>query len=125
MKNKEFLWLEYQAGQNKINLTGVPCSGTLLSIIATFKNRQLKKFWETGKGQKLPANLRRPAMRKLKMLDDAQALDDLKTLPGNNLEALLADRKGQYSIRINNQFRVCFRWQEGKAYDVEIVDYHG
>ncbi len=63
-------------------------------------------------------------MRKLKMIDDAQALEDLRTPPGNRLEALEADRSGQHSIRINDQFRVCFRWREGKAYDVEIVDYH-
>lgn len=63
-------------------------------------------------------------MRKLKMVNDAQALDDLRTPPGNRLEALHGDRIGQHSIRINNQFRVCFRWQDGKAYDVEIVDYH-
>lgn len=58
------------------------------------------------------------------MLHDAQVLDDLQTPPGNRLEALKADRAGQHSIRINNQFHVCFRWIEGKAYDVEIVDYH-
>lgn len=63
-------------------------------------------------------------MRKLKILNDAQALEDLSTPPGNRLEALTGDRAGRYSIRINNQFRVCFRWLEGKAYDVEIVDYH-
>ncbi len=63
-------------------------------------------------------------MRKLKILNDAQVLEDLRTPPGNRLEALRADRAGQHSIRINDQYRVCFRWNDGKAYDVEIVDYH-
>lgn len=63
-------------------------------------------------------------MRKLKMLNDAQILDDLRSPPGNRLEALKADHTGQHSIRINDQFRVCFRWADGKAYEVEIVDYH-
>lgn len=62
-------------------------------------------------------------MRKLKMINDAQILEDLRTPPGNRLEALEVDRAGQHSIRVNDQFRVCFRWLEGKAYDVEIVDY--
>jgi proteic killer suppression protein len=63
-------------------------------------------------------------MRKLKMIDDAAVLEDLRTPPGNRLETLQADRSGQHSIRINDQFRVCFRWVNGKAHDVEIVDYH-
>lgn len=63
-------------------------------------------------------------MRKLKILNDAHVLEDLRTPPGNRLEALKADRLGQHSIRINNQFRLCFRWSEGKAFEVEIVDYH-
>lgn len=63
-------------------------------------------------------------MRKLKMIDDAQILEDLRTPPGNRLESLSGNRDGQHSIRINNQFRVCFCWRDGKAFDVEIVDYH-
>jgi proteic killer suppression protein len=63
-------------------------------------------------------------MRKLKMIDDAQILEDLRTPPGNRLESLAGNRSGQHSIRINNQFRVCFSWRDGKAFDVEIVDYH-
>lgn len=58
------------------------------------------------------------------MLDNAQTLDDLRTPPGNRLEGLTGDRKGRYSIRINDQFRICFRWVDGAAEDVEIVDYH-
>lgn len=64
------------------------------------------------------------ARRKLKMLDDATRLDDLAALPGNRLEALRGDRQGQHSIRINDQYRICFGWRDGDAYHVEIVDYH-
>ena len=64
------------------------------------------------------------ARRKLKMLDDAVALGDLRALPGNRLESLKGDRKGQYSIRINDQYRICFEWRDGDVYGVEIVDYH-
>ena len=65
------------------------------------------------------------ALRKLRMLDAATRLDDLRVPPGNRLEALKGARAGQFSIRINDQWRVCFRWQNGHAYDVEIADYHG
>jgi proteic killer suppression protein len=68
--------------------------------------------------------IERPARRKLLYLNQARLLHDLLVPPGNRLEALKADRKGQHSIRVNDQWRICFRWQEGHAYDVEIVDYH-
>ena len=64
------------------------------------------------------------ALRKLLLLDAAEKLEDLRIPPGNQLEKLVGDRKGQYSIRINDQWRLCFRWEEGDAYEVEIVDYH-
>ena len=64
------------------------------------------------------------ARRKLKMLDDAVTLGDLRALPGNRLESLKGDRKGQYSIRINDQYRICFEWRDGDVYGLEIVDYH-
>lgn len=69
-------------------------------------------------------NIERPALRKLAQLDWSAVLDDLKAPPGNRLEALKGGRKGQHSIRINDQWRICFRWQEDGAHDVEIVDYH-
>jgi len=77
-------------------------------------------------GQPVPrfANIRHVAERKLQMLHRAVLLDDLRIPPNNRLEALKGDRKGQYSIRINDQWRVCFVWREGHAWDVEIVDYH-
>ena len=71
-----------------------------------------------------PASLWRVALRKLVMLDDAAELSDLMVPPGNRLEALHGDRRGQHSIRINDQYRVCFIWRDGNAYGVEIVDYH-
>jgi len=71
-----------------------------------------------------PQNLWRTAARKLDILDSAQALEELKVPPGNRLEALTGDRKGEFSIRINDQFRLCFKWSESGPYDVEIVDYH-
>jgi proteic killer suppression protein len=69
--------------------------------------------------------IERPARRKLLYLSQARTLQDMLAPPGNRLEALKGDRKGQHSIRINDQWRICFRWSEGHAYDVEIVDYHG
>jgi toxin HigB-1 len=69
-------------------------------------------------------NLERQIQRKLNYLRAAVSLDDLRSPPGNRLEALLGDRKGQYSIRVNDQFRICFRWKAGHAYDVEVTDYH-
>jgi toxin HigB-1 len=94
-------------------------------VIKTFADKETEGFWRTGKSKGMPpANLRSVAKRKLTMLDAAVKLDDLKTPPGNRLEALKRDRAGQHSIRINDQFRICFKWHEGEAYDVEITDYH-
>lgn len=72
----------------------------------------------------MPADVRSRARRKLDLLNAAEAVQDLKVPPGNHLEALKGDRAGQYSIRVNSQWRICFSFEEGKAYDVEIVDYH-
>jgi len=72
----------------------------------------------------VPQDLQRVALRKLVQVDAATRLDDLKVLPGNRLEALAADRKGQHSVRINDHWRVCFVWKDGHAHEVEIVDYH-
>jgi len=74
--------------------------------------------------RKFDINLRKTALRKLIMLDAAEILDDLRIPPGNHLEKLTGERIGQHSIRINNQWRICFRWRGGNAFDVEIVDYH-
>jgi toxin HigB-1 len=93
-------------------------------VIKSFADKNTKEFWDTGKSKAVPASLRKSAKRKLAAIDAASILDDLRVPPGNRLEPLHGDRKGQHSIRINDQYRVCFVWQEGNAYDVEITDYH-
>jgi proteic killer suppression protein len=94
-------------------------------VIKTFADENTRMFWETGKSPSWPpASVRNVARRKLAMLDAARRLDDLKSPPGNRLHELKDDREGQHSISINDQFRLCFRWQDGDAYEVEITDYH-
>ena len=93
-------------------------------MIRSFADADTELLWDTGKSRRIPANLRSSALKKIAQLDSAESLQDLWFPPGNRLEALTGDRKGQHSIRINAQFRLCFAWSEGKAYDVEIVDYH-
>ena len=91
-------------------------------MIKTFANKETAEIWRTGKTKGTP-----PASvtkRKLAMLDSALTLDDLKVPPANRLEKLRGDRQGQYSIRINDQYRICFVWRGPDAYDVEIADYH-
>jgi len=92
-------------------------------MIRSFGSKKTEALW---RGQRVPAfdAFRDRAERKLGVLEAATTLDDLRGLPANRLEALRGDRKGQHSIRINDQWRVCFRWHEGDAYEVEIVDYH-
>ncbi len=97
----------------------------LISVIKTFADKSTKEFWDTGKSQRMPpANLRNAARKKLAMLHSAGRLEDLRVPPGNRLELLRHDRAGQHSIRINDQFRVCFVWRDSDAYEVEITDYH-
>lgn len=94
-------------------------------MIQSFADSQTREFWETGKSKKVPPpNLRSVARRKLQMLDAATQLHDLEVPPGNRLHRLFKEREGQHAIRINDQFRVCFFWKDGHAYDVEITDYH-
>lgn len=81
-------------------------------------------IWYGTPSRRLPAEIQGVARRKLRMLNNAEVLEDLRIPPANRLEALRGDRKGQYSIRINDQWRVCFRWKDGDAYSVAIVDYH-
>ena len=94
------------------------------TVILSFRDRPTKILWETGTSRKLPAQLRRIALRKLFMLDRAATLNDLRVPPGNRLEALIGNRKGQHSVRINDQYRICFIWKDGNAWDVEVTDYH-
>ncbi|MGI8769948.1 MAG: type II toxin-antitoxin system RelE/ParE family toxin [Acidobacteriaceae bacterium] len=93
-------------------------------MIAGFKDADTELLWKTGKSRRIPANLRRTAAKKLAILNAALELANLAVPPGNSLEKLSGDRKGQHSIRVNDQFRVCFAWRDGNAYDVEIVDHH-
>jgi toxin HigB-1 len=99
--------------------------GALLWImIAGFRDADAERLWSTGRSKRLPARLSRQALRKLYILNAALALENLVVPPGNRLEKLRGDREGQHSIRINDQYRICFRWREGNAHEVEIVDYH-
>ncbi len=92
------------------------------AVIKTFANQETAEIWRPGKTRgSPPASVTR---RKLAILDSAQALDDLKIPPGNRLEKLHGDRQGQYSIRINDQYGICFEWRGADAYEVEITDYH-
>ena len=93
-------------------------------MIRTFADKETERLFQREPVKKFPLPLHRPALRKLLILDAAESLDDLRVPPGNRLEKLRGDRKGQHSIRINDQWRVCFRWQDGDAYEVEIADYH-
>jgi len=92
-------------------------------VIRSFADTDTETLWLTGKSR-IPANIRKTALKKLFILHRAIQLHDLTIPPGNRLEALTGDRKGQHSIRVNDQFRICFRWIERDANDVEIVDYH-
>ena len=93
-------------------------------MIRTFASKETENLFRRQPVPKFPANLRRVAQRKLLLIDAAERLDDLRVPPGNRLEKLAGDRKGQHSIRINDQWRICFRWSKGDADDVEVVDYH-
>jgi toxin HigB-1 len=93
-------------------------------VIRNFKDKETQKIFERQRSRKLPSDIQQVALRKLRMLNSAETLQDLRVPPANRLERLVGDREGQYSIRVNDQWRICFEWQEGKASDVEIVDYH-
>ena len=93
-------------------------------MIKSFKCKETEKIYNQKKSKKFPQNIQKAALRKLLILDAVISLEDLKNPPGNRLELLKRDRKGQHSIRINNRFRVCFVWRGNDAHDVEIVDYH-
>jgi proteic killer suppression protein len=93
-------------------------------MIRSFRDRETERLFRREPVRKLPQDVRRVALRKLVLLDAAESLEDLRRPPGNRLEKLTGDRAGQHSIRINDQWRVCFRWKDGDTEDVEIVDYH-
>lgn len=93
-------------------------------MIRSFADKEAERIWNGVPSRRLPADIQVVARRKLRMLNAAVSLDDLRIPPANRLEALKADRKGQHSIRINDQWRICFRWTAGDAHNVRIVDYH-
>lgn len=93
-------------------------------MIKTFKNAELATLIEGKKIRSLPPDIQKRAFTKLLMLNASNAITDLRSPPSNRLETLIGDRKGQYSIRINDKYRICFKWRENDAFDVEIVDYH-
>lgn len=93
-------------------------------MIRNFADKEAQRIWSGYSSRRLPGDIQSVARRKLRMLNNAAVLDDLRIPPANRLEALKGDRKGQHSIRINDQWRICFRWRAGDALDVEIVDHH-
>ena len=96
----------------------------LIFMIQTFKCKETEKIFNRHFAKKFPKEIQRPALRKLRMLNRARTLRDLRVQPGNRLEFLHGDRKAQHSIRINDQWRICFKWHNNDAYHVEIKDYH-
>lgn len=96
----------------------------MVFMIKSFRNKEAEKIFNRQLSSKLPENIQRIARKKMLILDAASELNDLRIPPGNRLEALKGNRKGQHSIRINNQWRICFIWKDGDAYHVEINDYH-
>ena len=93
-------------------------------MIVSFRDDETETVWSGRRSRRLPSDIQAVALRKLRLLNNARRLDDLRVPPANRLEALKGGRRGQYSIRINDQWRICFKWNEGNAYEVEIVDYH-
>lgn len=98
--------------------------GYYFSVIASFADRQTEALFNRQRVKRIDPRIQRAALRKLAYLDAAGSLEDLRVPPGNRLEALKGDRAGQHAIRINDQWRIVFRWHDGRAEDVAIVDYH-
>jgi len=93
-------------------------------MIGSFKDKDTERIWNQQPIRNLSRAVQISALRKLFMISRARSLRDLQTLPGNRLELLKGDRTGQYSIRVNDRYRICLRWENGNAYEVEIADYH-
>ena len=93
-------------------------------MIESFSDRETEKVFRREMSRRFSSSLARAALKKLLMLHTAEAMQDLNALPGNRIERLTGDRKGQYSIRVNDQWRLCFEWTDGRATNVELVDYH-
>ncbi len=99
-------------------------TGYIIFMIKTFAKKGTQQLYVTGKSKRLPQDLIKRAIRRLEYIDYAKDINDLKLPPSNRLHALKGDREGQFSISINDQWRICFRFFEGDAYDIEITDYH-
>jgi proteic killer suppression protein len=93
-------------------------------MIRSFRCKETERIWQGQSSRKFPGNIQERGLRKLRQLSAAATVEDLRNPPGNRLEVLKGDRAGQMSIRINDQWRICFQWSKGDAEDVEIVDYH-
>jgi proteic killer suppression protein len=93
-------------------------------VIQSFADRDTERLFQREFVRRFPGSLQRLMLRKLTLVDAADQLDDLRVPPGNRLEKLKGDRAGQHSIRVNDQWRICFRWKDGNAFEVAIVDYH-
>jgi proteic killer suppression protein len=93
-------------------------------VIRSFKEKRTEAIFEGRRARGLPVEIQQRARRKLRMIAAAKVIDDLRIPPSNHLEKLKGDRRGQYSVRINDQWRICFAWNNNSASDVEIVDYH-
>ena len=93
-------------------------------MIKSFKCSETEGIWAGRSSRRLPRDIQNRGLRKLRQLDAANTLEDLRTPPSNRLEILKGNRKGQMSVRINDQWRICFRWHDGEVVEVEIVDYH-
>lgn len=94
-------------------------------MIGSFGCKETEKVWNGQRSRKFPGDIQERALRKLRQIHVSLSVDDLRNPPGNRLEDLMGDRAGQKSIRINDQWRICFVWKDGEAHNVEIVDYHG
>jgi proteic killer suppression protein len=95
-----------------------------IAMIGSFRDKETERIWLGLRARRLPSDIQQIALRKLFMIEAAESIDDLKEPPGNRLEMLRGDRKGCWSVRINQQWRICFKWENGHAEDIEIIDYH-
>ena len=93
-------------------------------MIKSFRDKDTERIFNRQRVKRFSLAIQKLAQRKLDLIDGADLIEDLRTPPGNRLEKLSGNRKGQYSIRVNDQWRICFRWKSGQATDVEIIDYH-
>jgi toxin HigB-1 len=93
-------------------------------VIVSFADKETERIWREERSRRLPSGIQQQALDRLQLLHAATRLEDLRVPPGNRLEALEGDRRGQHGVRLNEQWRLCFRWEDGNAHGVEIVDYH-